>query len=91
MRVTGRRGSGIDDRLMLRIGDAHDEPVTLEGEGERFVFADFAFVRIAGDTVTARGGLRALTLRVGGKTPKLSVNGRTASPRLAGGMMTWQQ
>ena len=90
VRVTGEPGSGVDDRLLLRIGDAHDQPVTLEGGGERFVFADFAFVRIAGDTVLARGGLRAMTLRVGGRKLKLLVNGGTMTPTVAGGVMTWQ-
>jgi hypothetical protein len=90
VRVLGRAGSGVDDRLMLRLGDGHGEPVTLAGGGERFTFADYAFVRVGGETVTARGDLRAMSLRVGGGVTRLVVNGRAARATVADGLMTWQ-
>ena len=64
VRVVGESGSGIDDRILLCIGDQANQMVTLEGDGEHFRFADFAFVRIRSDKVIAHGELKALTLKM---------------------------
>lgn len=90
VRVNGKPGSGVDDRLMLRIGDHHGDPVTLEGDDERFTFADFAFIRIHGDAVAVRGDLRAMRLHVGTSDSKLMVNGKARECRVEGGFMTWE-
>ena len=74
--IAGADGA-IDDRAMVRFGDDPERPVTLAGGGESFTFADYAWVRIGRDQVEARGGLRAMTLRVTGR-PKLVLNGKPA-------------
>lgn len=91
VRLVGEPGSSIDDRLLLRIGDGADQPVTLEGGGERFTFADFAFIRAGSDEVIARGGLRAMSLKVGTDETKLAVNGKTVVPRVVDNVMTWRE
>ncbi len=91
VRVVGRTGSGIDDRLMVRTGEQADQPVTLSGAGERFTFAGHAFVRHGGKTVTVRGDLREMTLRVGNARPKLLVNGQPADARVADGSLQWKK
>jgi hypothetical protein len=55
--VVGQPGSGIDDRLMVRLGDAPEEPITLAGDGESFTFADRAVVRIGTEKVEVSGDL----------------------------------
>ncbi len=91
VRIIGRAGSGINDRLMVRVGDQADQPLTLSEDGERFTFAGHAFVRFDGETVTVRGDLRQLTLRVGHARPKLIVNGRPAEADVSNGLLTWEK
>ena len=89
IRVVGESGSGIDDRILLRIGDQANQIVTLEGDGERFRFADFAFVRIRSDTVIAHGDLKALTLKMGERRPNFVLNGSEVPAQYADGALTW--
>ena len=63
VRVTGEKGRGIDDRLMVRVGDRAQQPIALAGGGESFTFAGHAFVRNRGQTVVVRGSLSAMVLR----------------------------
>jgi len=91
LRVVGKPDSSIDDRILLRIGDEPALPVTVAGDGEQFVFADFAFVRIGRDTVVVRGDLRRLHLPVGRARPKLIVNGRAVAAQMNDGVLNWQQ
>ena len=91
VRVAGQEGGGIDDRLMVRIGDRAGEPVTLGGDGERFEFAGHAFIRVTPQKVIVRGDVRAMTLRIGSARPDLAVNGRPAAARLAGGFLEWSR
>lgn len=84
-------GGGINDRLMLRLGDHAEEPVTLAGQGESFTFADYAFVRIDGGTVTVRGNLTAMTLRVGAGPVKLLLNGQETPASVANGLLTYKK
>ncbi|MBE3068707.1 MAG: hypothetical protein IMZ66_00565, partial [Planctomycetes bacterium] len=86
--VVGKAASGIDDRVMIRFGDAAAEPVTLEGGGERFTFADRAYVRIAKDRVEVSGDLRAMTLKVAGR-PALVLNGKECPAAVKGGVLTF--
>jgi len=55
-------GSGINDRLMVRLGDNYDQPLTLADDRESFTFADWAYLRIAKDKVEILGDLRAIRL-----------------------------
>lgn len=61
VRVVGKPGSGIDDRLLLRIGDDSDQAVTVEGDGESFTFANFAFIRFTDKDPIVRGDLREMS------------------------------
>ncbi len=86
-RIVGRE-AGVNDRVMVRIGDSSGEPLTLEGGGERFTFAGHAFVRIGPDRVEARGDLRELRVKVEGR-PQLVVNGRDRPARIADGFLAY--
>jgi hypothetical protein len=74
--VFGKYDTGIDDRLMIRLGNNHEKPVTLADGRESFTFADRAYVRISRDKVEVQGDIRALRIPVKGK-PKLLVNGKS--------------
>jgi hypothetical protein len=78
---TGRIGSGINDRLMVRVGEQSDRPETLAADGESFTFVGHAFVRFGGDAVTVRGDLRDMTLRVGDARPNENTSQRCPSGR----------
>ncbi len=57
--VVGEPGSGINDRLMVRLGDDHDQPLTLvDDREESFTFADWAYMRIGKDKTEVSGDLR---------------------------------
>ncbi len=91
VRVTGRPRNGIDDRLMVRIGDQAERPVTLADTAESFTFAGHAFVRSSGTNVTVRGDLHAMRLHVGSVRPKLSINGTPVEARIADGVLHWER
>ena len=91
LRVVGRPGSRIDDRILLRIGDEFASPITLSGEGEQFAFSDFAYIRIGRDRVVVRGGLQRIELPVGRARPELIVNGRPEAVEVADGVLTWRK
>lgn len=86
--VTGR-AAGIEDRILLRLGEQAGEPITLAGGGESFTFTGYAFVRVAEDAVRASGDLRAMKVRVIG-TPRLRVNGKRQEALLKDGLLTWK-
>ena len=88
VRVTGEKGSGIDDRLMVRVGDRAQQPITLAGGGESFTFAGHAFVRDVGETVVVRGSLSAMVLQVAG-SPRLVLNDKPARATIADGRLTY--
>jgi hypothetical protein len=73
--VAGKAGTAINDRLLLRLGDGVDKPLTLTGAGESFTFADNAYIRIGAERVVAGGALTAFRVRVNG-SPRAIVNGR---------------
>ncbi len=88
--IVGRDGSGIDDRVLLRLGEDHAEPATLEGDGERFTFAGWVWLRVGKDEVTAWGDVRAMTLGVRG-APRLVLNGKPAPARVADGRLVYPE
>jgi len=73
--IEGKYDTGIDDRLMLRLGDNYEQPLTLASDRESFTFADWAYLRIGRDKVEVQGDMRAMRLPIGGQ-PKLVVNGK---------------
>lgn len=89
MRVTGPSGSSIDDRILLRYWPDCDQPLTLEGGGESFTFADRAFIRIGPDKVEVSGDLRAMRLKVPGPRT-LVLNGRAAKASCADGLLVFK-
>jgi len=87
VKVAGEPGTGVDDRLMLRIGNQSDQPTTISGDGEEFTFADHAFVRIGPQQVEAWGDLKAMKVRCEGKQSKLILNGKPAAAQLRDGCL----
>jgi hypothetical protein len=81
-------GEGVDDRLLVRLGDDHDKPLTLAGDGESFTFSDYAHVRISADKVLVSGGVKSLKLRVAGN-PSLTVNGQSQTATIANGLLEY--
>jgi hypothetical protein len=73
--VVGKYDTGIDDRLMLRVGNEHEQPITLSDGRDSFTFADWAYLRISEDKVEVWGDMRILRIAVYGQ-PKLLVNGK---------------
>jgi hypothetical protein len=88
--VVGKPGSGIDDRVLLCLDEDHTEPVTLEADGERFTFADWGWIRVGKNEVTAWGDVRAMTVRVRG-APRLVLNGKPAPARVADGRLVYPE
>ena len=91
LRVAGVAGGGIDDRLMLRLGDEAGKPIMLAGEGEAFRFVGHAFVRAGKGRVDVAGKLLGMRLRVGGAGAKVFVNGKEAPAQQAGGVVMFGQ
>jgi len=83
------RGKGFSDRLLVRYGEKAADPITLEGNGERFVFVGQAYLRVSNDTVTVRGDVREMTLRIGDAKPKLLLNGKTAKATISDGVLRY--
>ena len=78
--------AGVNDRLMMRLGEDCDQPVTLARGEESFTFADHAFVRITKERVDASGHLTGMTLRVTGR-PTLLLNGQEQRVSLRDGLL----
>ena len=86
--VAGRAGSAINDRLMVRLGDNHEQPLTLDSGSENFTFADWAYVRIGREKVQVWGRLRRMKLQVEGR-PKLMINGKQQKASIAGQYLSY--
>jgi hypothetical protein len=84
--VTGKPGSGINDRLLFRFWPDYDKPLTLAGDGESFTFTDRLYIRISDGSVQASGGLQAFKLKVDGR-PELLLNGRKQAARIQDGYL----
>jgi hypothetical protein len=84
--VVAKAGRPVNDRVLYAFWDRHTAPLTLEGDGESFTFADRAFVRIGMDRVEVAGDLRALQLKVTGR-PELVLNGKSAPAKVANGIL----
>ena len=86
--VVGKFGSGINDRLMVRLGDNWDKPLTLADDRESFTFANWAYLRIGKDKVEVSGDLRAMKLAVEGQA-KLLVDGKTRKATFVDGYLSY--
>ena len=75
--VVGKEGTGIDDRILLRWGDAADAAASLAGGEESFRFTGYAYVRIGKDKVEAAGDLAALKVKAPDGA-RLVLNGKAA-------------
>jgi hypothetical protein len=85
--VDGRKGSGINDRVLLRYGDEVEQPLTLEASGESFTFSDSGYVRVTAGAVVAEGRITAMKVRVSGR-PKLVLNGVETPATVTGGLLS---
>lgn len=81
-------GEGISDRILMRLGDDYETPLTLAGDGETFTFRDYALIRVKADAVEVSGQVDALKIRVNG-TPKLIQNGEVVTATVKDGWLTW--
>jgi hypothetical protein len=81
-------GAGVDDRIMYRYFAGYTEPVTIESEGERFAFADHAFVRVSEGRVEISGNLRSCAVKVRGR-PILILNGKEHPARVENGLLVF--
>jgi hypothetical protein len=86
--VAGAPGSGIDDRILVALGDGSGQAATLEGDGEAFAFAGYAMVRVADGQVNVAGSLSSMRLRCGPVQPRLFVNGRETPAVWTGGVLS---
>lgn len=86
--VIGKPGSGINDRLMIRLGDNWDQPLTLADDRERFTFTNWAYLRVGKDKIEVSGGLRAMKLAIEGQ-PGLLVNGRKQTATFVTGYLSF--
>lgn len=86
--VQGQHGSVVNDRICLSFWNHCGEPLTLEGDGERFTFTDHVYLRISDETVEARGTLEGMRLKVSGQ-PELVLNGRQQPVRIENGYMVF--
>lgn len=84
--ILGKHETGINDRLMLRLGDKYDQQVTLADERESFTFADRAYVRIGEEKVEVYGDLEILRFPIKGN-PKLIVNGEEKTTSFESGYL----
>jgi hypothetical protein len=88
--VEGKAGTGVNDRLLYAVWGVHTMPLTLEGGGESFTFADRAFIRISKDQVEASGDLSRLRLPVSG-TPRLVINGALCPSAFSDGCLVYHK
>lgn len=89
--VIGQPGSGINDRLLIRLGDDHEQNTVVSGDGERFTFSGHAFVRIGAETVEARGFLLDIQARVPkDANSRLILNGKPVKANVANGVMVFE-
>lgn len=86
--VVSISGDGIEDRLGLQYGDAVGEAVTVRGNGERFRFTDYVFIRITGTTVSVAGKLEEMKLEVPG-SPRLVIRGKPTPATVSGGFLIY--
>jgi hypothetical protein len=86
--VAGKEGSPVNDRLMVAMGDAEKQSVTLSGEGESFTFTDRGYVRVGKDKVEAGGPITALKVKVAGQ-PRLILNGKDEKVSIDAGVLSF--
>jgi HEAT repeat protein len=86
VRIVGKAGSGIDDRILLRYGDGVGDILDVGDKEESYSFADHVYLRVGAETVSVVGKIRKLSVPVKGN-PKLVVNGKERQAQIAGGLM----
>jgi hypothetical protein len=86
VRIVGKPGSGIDDRILLACGDGANAALEASDREEAYRFGDHAWLRVGAEAVHVVGGIRTLSLPVKG-APRLIVNGREHPARIEGGRL----
>ena len=81
-------GHGVNDRILFRYGNDHEQIIVLSGGGETFTFADRGYVRVGKDHVDACGDVRSLTIKVEGE-PKFFLNGKETPASVEQGYLNY--
>jgi hypothetical protein len=82
-------GQGINDRVCYSHWGAHDQPLTLAGDGESVTFSDFALIRISADAIEVGGNVLEFTVKSQTAT-KLLLNDKEASARFEAGVVKFK-
>jgi len=85
--VTDGNRSGINDRLMLRLGGGHDETTTVTRGRESFTFKTWAYMRITDREVRISGDLQQAEFPAKGH-PKVLLNGKPQESSASDGYVT---
>ncbi len=88
IKIVGKTGTGIDDRVLLLNGNRVGAAATFADEGESFTLSDQAWLRISSDRVDVWGDLKSIRLKVTG-IPHLIVNGAEKPVKIANGVLFW--
>jgi hypothetical protein len=87
--IEGKPGSGINDRLLMRLADAAGKAESISADGETIGALNSAWVRIHKDHVEAWGDLTELQLRT--KIRQLKMNGKDVSVPAEGDLFVWKK
>jgi len=87
--IEGKPGSGINDRLVMRLGDAAGKTENISADGESIGALNSAWVRISDGLVEAWGDLTELRLKT--KAEKLKVNGEETTAGREGNLLVWKR
>lgn len=87
-KVEGADGSGIDDRVLLAVGDKAGRQTMLRGGGETYTFTGYAFVRIGEKKIVVEGDLAGIWIPVKGR-PTLIINGKEVEATIGSGKLIW--
>src|SRR5438067_11124514 len=80
---------GFSDRLLVEFGSSSTPILLRSPAGEAFRFTGYAFARVAGQSVIARGKLVGLRLRVNRDDISLTVNGEKAPAVVRHGFLVY--
>ena len=87
VRVMGRKGSDVNDRIFLAYQGQSKEPITLGDKTDKLTFRGFAHVRVAGSDVLVVGDVKKMKLDVGRKAKKLILNGKETPADISKGTL----
>src|SRR2546430_1653619 len=80
---------GFSDRLLVGFGSSSNTILLRSPHGEAFRFAGYGFLRMAGQTVIARGKIEGFRVRANRGGISLTVNGKNESAVLREGFLLY--